>query len=107
MTERVECCRRNKGLAANLRALADDLDRIEAGAAPTKADLANAPILFDWEPKLTETHEPAIRGVVRGHPAIPDGEVLRAEILAVDPDLSWIRTWTGFFRLAEAFVQVA
>jgi hypothetical protein len=39
--------------------------------------------------------------VVRGHPAIPDGETLRAEILAADPDLSWIRTWTGFFRLAE------
>ena len=83
------------------------LDRISAGIGPTEADLARAPILFNWEPKLTPTHEPAIRGVVRGHPAIPDGEVLRAEILAVDPDLSWIRTWTGFFRLAESSVQFA
>jgi hypothetical protein len=107
MVEHIQSCRRNTGLAATLRVLADDLDRINAGAAPTEADLACAPILLDWEPKLTSASEPAIRGVVRGHPAIPDGEVLRAEILAVDPDLSWIRTWTGFFRLAEPSAQVA
>src|ERR1700690_2333975 len=98
--EHVQSYRRHTGLAATLRVLADDLDRINSGAGPTEADLVSAPILFDWEPKLTPTHDPAIRGVVRGHPAIPDGEVLRAEILAADPDLSWIRTWTGFFRLA-------
>ena len=107
MAEHLQSYRRNTCLAANLRVLADDLDRISAGIGPTEADLARAPILFNWEPKLTPTHEPAIRGVVRGHPAIPDGEVLRAEILAVDPDLSWIRTWTGFFRLAESSVQFA
>ncbi len=105
--EHVQSYRRNTGLAATLRVLADDLDRINSGTGPTEADLARAPILFDWEPKLTPAHEPAIRGVVCGHPAIPDGEVLRAEILAVDPDLSWIRTWTGFFRLAEPSIQLA
>lgn len=99
--------RRNTGLSANLRVLADDLDRISAGQGPTEMDLANAPILVEWEPKLTAAAEPAIRGVVHGHPAIPDGETLRAEILAVDPDLSWIRTWTGFFRLAEQAGQIA
>jgi hypothetical protein len=99
--------RRNTGLSANLRVLADDLDRINSGHAPTEMDLANAPLLIDWEPKLTAADEPAIRGVVHGHPAIPDGETLRAEILAVDPDLSWIRTWTGFFRLAEQAGHVA
>jgi hypothetical protein len=107
MVEHIQSYRRNTGLAATLRVLADDLDRISAGAGPTEADLAHAPILFDWEPKLNSAHEPAIRGAVRGHPAIPDGEFLRAEILAVDPDLSWIRTWTGFFRLAESSTQFA
>ena len=107
MVEHVQSCRRNTGLATTLRHLADDLDRINSGAGPTEVDLAHAPILFDWEPKLTATCDPAIRGVVCGHPAIPDGEVLRAKILAVDPDLSWIRTWTGFFRLAQSSVQVA
>jgi len=107
MTEHIQSYRRNTGLAATLRILADDLDRISAGAGPTAADLARAPILFDWEPKLNSAHEPAIRGAVSGHPAIPDGEFLRAEILAVDPDLTWIRTWTGFFRLAESSMQAA
>ena len=107
MAEHIQSYRRHTGLAATLRVLADDLDRINAGAGPTEADLARAPILLDWEPKLTSASEPAIRGVVRGHPAIPDGEILRAEILAVDPDLSWIRTWTGFFRLAEPSAQAA
>jgi hypothetical protein len=107
MVEHIQNCRRNRGFAATLRVLADDLDRINAGAGPTEADLARAPVLFDWEPKLTPTQDPAIRGVVRGHPAIPDGEFLRAEILAVDPDLTWIRTWTGFFRLAEPSVELA
>jgi hypothetical protein len=83
MVEHIQSYRRNTGLAATLRVLADDLDRISAGAGPTEADLARAPILFDWEPKLNSAHEPAIRGAVRGHPAIPDGEFLRAEILAV------------------------
>lgn len=106
MVENVQSCRRNTSLAASLRVLADDLDRINSGIGPTEADLAGAPTLFDWEPKLTATQDPAIRGVVRGHPAIPDGETLRAEILAVDPDLSWIRTWTGFFRLAEPSAQL-
>ena len=105
MVEHIQSYRRNIGFAATLRILADDLDRISSGTGPTEADLARAPILFDWEPKLTPLCEPAIRGIVRGHPAIPDGEFLRAEILAVDPDLSWIRTWTGFFRLAESSAQ--
>jgi hypothetical protein len=107
MAEHIQSYRRNIGLSATLRVLADDLDRINAGIAPTEMDLARAPVLIDWEPKLTAADEPAIRGVVRGHPAIPDGETLRAEILAVDPDLSWIRTWTGFFRLAEQAGQIA
>jgi hypothetical protein len=99
--DHIQRYRRNTGLAAILRVLADDLDKINSGVGPTEADLDHAPTISDWEPKLTPTHDPAIRGVVSGHPAIPDGETLRAEILAADPNLSWIRTWTGFFRLAE------
>ena len=77
--EHVQSYRRNTGLAATLRVLADDLDRINSGIGPTEADLAHAPVLFNWEPKLTPAQEPAIRGVVHGHPTIPDGETLRAE----------------------------
>lgn len=93
---------RSARLAANLRRLADDLDRISAGAGPTELELAFAPILSCWRPCLTSAADPAIRGLLRGHPLIPDGESLRAEILAADPDLSWIRTWAGFYRLGPS-----
>jgi len=93
-------------LAANLRNLAQDLDDIAAGARPTANDLAAAPILIDWEPRLAPTQGPAIRGVVVGHPTISDGAPLRAEILAADPDLGWIFSWAGYYRLgAEAAAQ--
>ena len=86
-------------LAANLRALAQDLDEIVAGARPTEADLAAAPMIIDWEPRLTRTQGPAIRGTVVGHALIADGEMFGAEILAVDPDLRWIMSWAGYYRL--------
>ena len=64
MTEHIQSYRRNSGLSATLRVLADDLDRISAGR--TDADLARAPILFDWETKLNSAHEPAIRDDLTG-----------------------------------------
>ena len=86
-------------LAENLRNLAQDLDDIAAGVRPTSDDLATAPILVDWEPRLSPAQGPAIRGTVVGHPTISDGETLRADILAADPDLAWIRSWAGYYRL--------
>jgi hypothetical protein len=86
-------------LAANLRSLAQDLDEIVSGARPTAADLSAAPIILDWVPRLTRTQGPAIRGTVVGHPLIADGEMFGAEILAVDPDLRWIMSWAGYYRL--------
>lgn len=88
-------------LAENLRGLALHLDDITAGTRPTTQDLAEAPLLESWEPKLTVTQAPAIRGVVFGHDSIPDGEALRADILAADPDLRWIRSWAGYYRLGR------
>lgn len=90
---------RSTRLAANLRCLADDLERIASGSGPTDLEIAFAPVLSEWFPCVTSAADPAIKGVVSGHPLIPDGERLYAEILAADPDLSWIRTWGGFYRL--------
>ena len=88
-------------VAANLRSLAHDLDEIASGSRPTAAELDQAPLLDIWEPKLTVTHAPAIRGRVYGHPLIADGETLRADILAADPDLTWVMSWAGFYRLGR------
>src|SRR6185437_10721480 len=86
-------------LAQNLRLLAQHLDDVAVGSRPTPDDLAQAPLLDAWQPKLTSAHAPAIRGRVFGHPLLNDGETIRCDILAADPDLAWIMTWAGFYRL--------
>lgn len=95
--------RRNRSsldaLADNLRGLADRLDEVAIGRLPTWKDLDQAPLLDHWEPKMTSTHAPAIRGRVYDHPLIADGRTLHADILAADPDLRWVMTWAGFYRL--------
>lgn len=89
-------------VAANLRSLARHLEEIANGCRPTREDLAHAPVLDLWEPKLTATHAPAIRGRVYGHALIAEGETIRCDILAADPDLEWIMTFAGFYRLGDA-----
>jgi hypothetical protein len=89
-------------VAANLRSLARHLEEIAAGCRPTRRDLAEAPLIDLWEPKLTANHAPAIRGRVYGHALLADGENIRCDILAADPDLGWIMTFAGFYRLGEA-----
>lgn len=93
---------RSTRLAANLRCLANDLERIASGLGPTDLEIAFAPVLRDWRPCLTSTADPAIKGVLSGHAVIPDGERLYAEILAADPDLLWVRLWGGFYRLGAS-----
>ncbi len=86
-------------VAENLRSLAGQLDAVASGCRPTPEELAQAPVLDGWEPKLTPAQAPAIRGRVYGHPLIADGETIRCDILAADPDLAWIMTWAGFYAL--------
>ena len=69
---------RSACLAHNLRRLADDLDRIASGKGPTDLELAFAPLLSHWRPCMTSTAGPAIKGILSGHAAIPDGERLYA-----------------------------
>jgi hypothetical protein len=85
--------------AKYMRALADDLDRIAAGGAPTAAELAAAPVIDRWRPELSEHDEPAVSGIVSGDRFHADGERLRLEIVAADPDLAWIRALLGFYRV--------
>lgn len=86
-------------ISSNLRDLAQCLDDVACGLRPTRGELTVAPLIDGWEPKLTSSHRPAIRGRVYGHPLLADGETIRCAILAADPDLNWVMTWAGFYRL--------
>ena len=81
-----------------LRALAADLDRIEAGAAPTPAELAAAPLLFDWG--VTVLRFPALAGSVIGHPRLGDRPHVRTTaVFAAAGNMAWVRTQNRFYRL--------
>jgi hypothetical protein len=85
--------------AQYMRALADDLDLIAAGAAPTKAHLAGAPVISRWRPELTDSDDAAVSGIVSSGSFCTASERIQVEIVAADPDLAWIRGLLGWYRL--------
>ena len=85
--------------AKYMRALADDLDLIASGAAPTEAQLLGAPVISRWKPELTDNDDVAVTGVISGDTFHADGETIQVEIVAADQDLAWIRGLLGWYRL--------
>jgi len=86
------------GLAARLRRLANDLDRLVADGRPSAADMAGAPVLS--RVRMDANQNPGLRGVVSGHPDLPEGEwVDTTDLYAVDYHGAWARTWDGWFSL--------
>jgi hypothetical protein len=92
--------------ARAVRALADDLEMIGAGTAPTDADLARAPVISRWNPELNHDRRAAVSGVVSGDPRHPDGRPIWVDIVAADPDLTWIRGPRSWYRLGPAAVEL-
>jgi hypothetical protein len=88
-------------LPARLRDLADDLDRVRAGAAPREEDLALAPLIVDWHALLSPLGLRLI-GFVTGHPLLGNCPAMTSQVWAADPGGRWIRTLTRFYRLGEA-----
>jgi hypothetical protein len=85
-------------LTARLRSLADDLDRIAAGEAPTATDLAQAPLLVDWRLMLTWAGVGLV-GFAAGHPVLGSKTIATSPVWALDPALRWARTLSRFYRL--------
>jgi hypothetical protein len=85
-------------LTACLRGLADDLDRIAAGHAPTPADLDHAPLLVDWRLTLTWNGF-CLTGFAAGHPRLGARTIVTSHLWALDPERRWARTLSRFYRL--------
>lgn len=92
--------------ASHLRGLADDLDAIATGCAPTDAHLAGAPVITGWRPELTDRRDAAVSGIVIGDPFYPDGARIQVEIVAADPDLGWVRGLLSWYRLGPSASEV-
>jgi hypothetical protein len=89
-------------LAARLRALADDLVRIETGAGPEADELASAPLITGWRTVLSP-HGLRLLGSVTGHPIVRDGAAMTSQLWAADPNERWVRSVTRFYRLGATF----
>src|SRR4051812_11534012 len=87
--------------ARYLRALAADLELISAGAGPSAEQLADAPLLDQWQPRMSSRGHAAIGGIVSGDELYEDGEYVNVEIVAADPDCAWIRSLLGWYRLGD------
>ena len=87
-------------LAARLRVLAGDLERIAAGGAPTAAELAGAPLLADWRSILSPVGL-RLMGRVSRHPRLGDTNAMTSQLWAAGGDSTWIRTLSRFYKLGK------
>jgi len=89
-------------IVAQARRLADDVEKMLAGAPLDDALLAGAPILNSWRPALRQVQ--ALTGVVNGHPLIAGGRhALTSELYAIDLERGFARTWSRFYLLGRPF----
>ena len=86
-------------LTGRLRRLADDLDRIVAGTAPSAIELARAPLLVDWQIVLGLPSGVSLVGFAAGHPVLGTKQIVTSPVWVLAPDLTWARTLSRFYRL--------
>lgn len=80
---------------ANLRALADDLERMAVFMPRTELD--DAPTLHGW--RHCTRPRPALAGYAVDHPVLGSRPVVTSEIFAIDHRAGWVRTFSRFYAL--------
>lgn len=83
---------------ANLRALADDLERMTM--FQPNGELEDAPTLNGWSPVLRPVG--GLTGFVQGHPLLGTRHVVTSEVFAMDAERGWARTFSRFYHLGDA-----
>jgi hypothetical protein len=85
-------------LARRLRALADDCERLALVRPVSPILLAKAPLLEDWVPTVTALGVQLV-GRVSGHPLQGDRVIATSPVWFADPDGTWARTLSRYYRL--------
>jgi len=87
-------------LEDQLTTLALDIRNLRVIGKPHLADLGAAPILEGWA--LGGLVAPCLLGAVIGHPLLGSRpHIHTSQLIAMDADLGWARTWSRFYRLGE------
>jgi hypothetical protein len=87
----------NMDLSEKITRLAADLEAIAQGQAPTPQDLAQAPLLLNWN--TISVPSVALTGLVLDHPKLGTTRVTTSLVYAMCPDLTWARTLSRYYAL--------
>jgi hypothetical protein len=83
-----------------VRQILSDLQQIEDGTLDMRAIIAEAPVLDGYKLVLGWSH--ALKGIVSGHPSLPDErEVVTSQLLYLDPTLGIARTMSRWYRVSN------
>jgi hypothetical protein len=85
-------------LVHRLRALADDAARLQHSRSPSPALLKAAPLIEDFVIAQTPLGLQLI-GHVSGHPRLGDTMAATSPLWFADPNGTWVRTLSRFYRL--------
>ena len=85
-------------LARRLRTLSDDCERLALGRPVSPILLAKAPLLEDWVPTVTALGVRLV-GRVSGHPLHGDSAIATSPVWFADPDGTWARSLSRYYRL--------
>jgi hypothetical protein len=89
-------------LSPRLRALADDCDLLVVHREVSPWLLQQAPLLEDWVPVIT-LGGIQLAGRVTGHPVLHgDRWVMTSPLWFADPNGTWVRTLSRYYRLGSA-----
>jgi len=85
-------------LQVSLTRLLCDIRDLRAGEITRSTDLKAAPIIDKWSYGLVPAR--CIAGLVRGHPVLGNlARVHTSEVILIDPEHGWARTWSRYYRL--------
>jgi hypothetical protein len=96
----VSQCGSLKCLEESLTSLLRDIRDLRVGEIPRSLDLEAAPTIDQWSYGLTPAR--CIVGSVRGHPILGNrARVHTSELILIDPEDGWARTWSRYYRLGK------
>lgn len=87
-------------LCRELETLTADLRRLNVDGAPSEQELRASPLLDQWCFGFFPT--PCLIGAVHQHPLLGNRPSIRtSELILVDTNKRWARTWSRFYRLGD------
>jgi hypothetical protein len=87
-------------LFRELEKLTSDLRSLRAGKALSEQQLEACPLLDQWSLGLLPV--PCLTGAVYQHPTLGNRRsIYTSELVLVDPNGKWARTWSRFYRLGD------